>query len=399
MRTWRHLVELLTEASTPDLQWGDWRFPLPDRSWSVAVQRAGQQAAGAAYRHLEYDLRAFERCDPGSQERLPNGDLRYAKRFELDGHFIVFSGTTARELVRYRLDPNHRRPPLASPFEDLRFEHPGTRWYNIASMRGAAKYFHGGAPSILDLFAEKVARNIREGKRTLLIARKKFRRRCAEYLPGRLQELGVGRVSVVTGGWGKVDLTDPRTLPLINYGISGVNLFEDFDAAYCLSSYYIPAATVAEVLYDIDPTADRFLLEIRRSTGWPPQRRAHVALPDNRETILPRVAQCLLDQMEAGVVVQAVGRVRPFTRPREVITFQEGSFPGVQYVHHFDSFDQARAYFGIQTRRQADYEVRAAQAQRLKAAGLSNRRIAQELGVSLPTIKRYLRRGRGHEML
>jgi hypothetical protein len=158
MLTWRYLVELLTEAPTPDLQWGDWRFPRPNRSWSVAVQRAGQQqAAGGEYRHLEFDLRALEWSDPGSRERLPNGDLRTAKRFELNGHFIVFSGTTARELVRYRLDPNHRRPPLASPFEGLRFEHPGTRWFNIASMRGAAKYFHGGAPSILDFFAEKVA--------------------------------------------------------------------------------------------------------------------------------------------------------------------------------------------------------------------------------------------------
>ena len=44
-----------------------------------------------------------------------------------------------------------------------------------------------------------------------------------------------------------------------------------------------------------------------------------------RLTCLPQVARWVLEQKEADVVVRAVGRVRPFTQPREVITFHAGA--------------------------------------------------------------------------
>ena len=60
--------------------------------------------------------------------------------------------------------------------------HPATRWYNIASIAGAAKYFARNARAILDFFAVMIARNIGEGRRTLLVAKKAFRGLCAEHL-------------------------------------------------------------------------------------------------------------------------------------------------------------------------------------------------------------------------
>src|SRR5262249_59886592 len=122
-------------------------------------------------------------------------------------------GSIARALARYRLDPDHARPTLVSPFENHRFEHPGTRWYNLNSLLGAARFFPGNAVQILDFFAHKIAGNIRQGKRTLLVARKRFVRRCRGYLGRRLAELGVGAVRIVTGNWDRHDLQDPRTLP------------------------------------------------------------------------------------------------------------------------------------------------------------------------------------------
>src|SRR5206468_2598896 len=152
----------------------------------------------------------------------------------------------------------------------------------------------------------------------------------------RLRELGAGNVKIVTKDWRRQNLNDPRTVPLITYGICGVNLFEAYDAAYCLTGYYVNAKTLAQVVQDIDATTDQYPVTIR-SQGEPRRRVAHLDIPDDRETILPDLAQEALAQKEADVVVQAVGRVRPFTRPREVITFQAGALPGVSYTMEFKS--------------------------------------------------------------
>src|SRR5262249_13212277 len=147
-------------------------------------------------------------------------------------------------------------------------------------------------------------------------------------------------------------------------------------------------------LQDIEASTDRYPVSIQ-TVGDPPHRRARVELPDGREPLLPRLAQAVLDQKEADVVVQAVGRVRPFTRPREVITFHAGDLPGLAYTMQFRTLRQARSYFQIQTPAQAGLASRAERALRLKATGRSNGKIAQELGVSLSTVKRYLKREGG----
>jgi hypothetical protein len=393
-RRWLEMTELVAAAPSQDLQGGDWTFPAVGGPWAVAVQRAGRRLHGAGFRFLGYDLHALADSDRWSRERLPDGGLRFARPPSLGRDFILFSGSMSADLVRYRLDPNHRRPPPFSPFEGVRFAHPGTKWYNIASLAGAALYFPSNAGAILDFFGELIARNIRAGKRTLLVARKPFRRRCALHLRQRLKELGVGPVRVVTGDWDRHDLTDPRTLPLINYGLSGVNRFEDFDCVYCLTGYYVDAEAVSQAVHDIDGSAERYAITV----GWggrPPRRRALVALPDARETNLPRIAQAVLEQREADVVLQAVGRVRPFTRPREVITFQADELPGVRYALRFESLAAARSYFGVATRQQSRRERLAAEVRLRKALGQRNGEISEALGISLSTFKRYARRGAG----
>jgi hypothetical protein len=106
----------------------------------------------------------------------------------------------------------------------------------------------------------------------------------------------------------------------------------------------------------------------------------------------------MLIQMEADVIVQAVGRVRPFTRPREVITFHVGDLPGVSYTRDFHTLSQAREFFGLPTPSAAEQLSRSEKIQRYRAQGHTHKRIANELGVSLSTVKRDLR-GRGHSAL
>jgi hypothetical protein len=387
---WLHMCKLAAAATTDDLRGGGWRFPPIFTRWAVEVQRRGCDRFGEDFRFLGYDLHHFSRSDPSSRERLAGGDLRFAVLRSLGQNFIIFSGSIAPGLARYRLDPDHTRPPLASPFAGHVFEHPGTRWYNLASMEGAARFFPGNAARILDFFAALVARNIRQGKRTLLVSRKKFIPLCKAELRRRLGAMGVGAVRVVTGDWRRHDLQDPRTIPLINFGVAGLNRFEHFEAAYCLNSYYVSADVVSDATQEMEPSTARYPLMIR-SGGDPPRRRVQLALPDAREPITQFIAQAVLEQKESDVVVQAVGRVRPFTRPREIITFHAGALPGILYSWQFRRLAEARAFFGLQTAFQGGQASRRARARRLRAAGRTLRAIAQELGVSLSTVQRDLR--------
>jgi hypothetical protein len=381
-----------------DLQEGRWQFPWLDCGWAVAVQKAGTVVVGSTFRFPGFELCHFARSDPAGRERTEAGDIEFACPTDLGSRFVVFSGSIAKGLARYRLDLDHRRPGLVSPFEHHRFDDPQTRWYNLRSIAGADKYFLRNAPSVLDFFAAKVAANIRAGRRTLLVAKKKYVHHCATELARRLVGLGVGPVRVVTGNWDDADLADPRTLPLINYGVSGVNRFEGHDAAYCLTSYYVSAATVAAAVHDLDPSTGRFPVRLVFA-GDPPRRQAVVDLPDDRETILPRVARWVLQQKEDDVVIQAVGRVRPFTKPREIITFQVGDLPEVRYTLQFRSIAEARSHFGIATRRRSAAEARQAEARRLKALGLTRAQIAAAMNVSKESVKRYLRTTGGSSTL
>jgi len=389
-RRWLRLTQLLAEASTDDLQQGQWEFPRVDSSWAVRVQRSGRAKYGDDFSFLGFELNHFGYSDRASRERLPDGSLRFAAIPSLGDEFVIFSGSIERDLVRYRLDPSHRLQQIESPFAATVFENPDSRWYNIGSTEGAAKYFASNASRILDFFAVKICRNIDAGRRTLLITRKKFLGRVARYLEDRLKTLIAGPIEIVTSNWERADLRDPRVLPLVNYGISGVNLFEHIESAYCLTGYYISPSTLEKAVYDLDITDDRFPISIVTRQN-PMQRRAHLELPHQRVTILPTIAQGMLEQKEADVVVQAIGRVRPFTRSREIITFQAGTLPGIKFNMVFPSVAGARSYFSVPTRRSAEHGERVAEARQLSEAGLAVNEIARELQLSPRTIRRYLR--------
>jgi hypothetical protein len=392
----RHLdlTRLFRQASARDLSEEEWRFPFLEGTWAADVQSIGRQQFGDAFRFLGHELQHFGRSDRTSRERLPSGDIRFAALPYLGKRFIIFSGSMAKELARYRLDPDHAQPTLISPFETYRFEHPNTQWFNLASLEGAAKFFPGNHRRILDFFAEKVVRNIRAGKRTLLVSRKKFIPCCRNYLTERFTSLGMAEIRVVTSRWDQHNLENPCTLALINYGLAGVNRFQHMECVYCLNSYFITAETVAQAVQDIEASTGRFPIEIVMS-GKPPRRSARVLLPDDREPITPRIAEEVLIQKEADVVLQAIGRVRPFTQPREVITFHAGELPAVRYTLEFLSLTQSRNYFQVQTPSQVTQASRAEQARRLRAMNKTIRQIAAELNVSASTVKRYLREEKG----
>jgi hypothetical protein len=388
-KAWLDHSRILRLAKTEDLREA-WSFPRIDAHWAKGVQERGQDLFGTDFRFVAFELMQLGRSDPAGRERLPSGDIRYAALPYLGARFIVFSGSMSGDLARFRLDPDHALPAVASPYAGHRFEHPRTTWYNLRTMEGAGRFFPTNAGRLLDFFAAKVARNIEQGQRTLLVSRKCFVDLCARGLRRRLQELDAGAVTIATGDWGRHDLEDPRVVALINYGVRGVNRFEHVEAAYCLNSYFIPPAAVEQAVQDIEASPHRYPISIR-TEGEPRRRRVVVALPAGVEPITARIAQMVLEQKEADVIVQAVGRVRPFTRPREVISFHCGELPGVRYTADFSSLAQARSWFGVRTAGQGEREQRRQQAIVLQASGVGVKAIAEQLGVSESTVKRDLR--------
>ena len=383
---WRHdrwlaLTEMLQAASTEDLQDAGWRMPHLDPAWACVVQREGLQRHGDEFRFLGYDLTQLGLSPQESRRRNEYGNLQFSVRPYV-GDCIIFSGTTDVAFTRFRLGKD-----LASPFGGYRFIHPQTRWYNLASSIGARRFFRQHLPQVLDFFATLIARRSEEGKRVLLVAKKCFVDECCTGLKSRFGSMGL-HLRLLTDGWSAVALALPEVVPIINYGMIGTNLFEDFDAVYCLSGFYVNEHVVNACLQDV--TREDLRLPIRIETVGVPRRRfARLEIPDHRYYETARLLQPALEFREHDVVIQAVGRVRPFTKPREVITFQMGALPGVIYDAEFDTLTQARRHFGVSSRRQQKKDDLAARVAALRHEGLTQAEIAKAIGVSERTVRRY----------
>lgn len=384
-QTWLDRCDLLLRATTADLRHPDWKMPFAAPPWSLAVQARGWADHADNFRFIAHELRQFGRSALDSRERTPAGDLEFAAPPHAGSDVILYSGTAHPELTRFRLGAD-----VADPFAGYRFVHPETRWYNIASRLGARTYFPHNADQVLDFFAGLIARRLSEGRRPLLITKKCFVPLCVRGLTARLHGLGVTGVRLVTAGWRRATLASPRVVPVINFGAIGTNLFEGFDCAYCLTGYYVTEQVVNAVVQDVLAADGHIPIRIRTG-GLPRRRTVEVVSPENRVYDVARLARLALGQQEMDVVVQAVGRVRPYTRPREVVTFQCSARPDGDYDREFDTLAEAREFFGIPTLRTRRRNETAAHVRSERDRGATQVVAAESLGVSLRTVKRYWR--------
>jgi hypothetical protein len=382
---WIYLVDLLLKVPTEDLRSDQWQFPSFSADWAVAVQRSGRAIFGSEFRFLGYDLRKFGWSPQRSREKTSSDGVAFAVKPQLavEGcDCIIYSGTAHPDFLQARLGME-----LANPFADYRFEHPGTKWFNLASGIGTKSHFMANAPQILDFFAQLVARRLQEGRRVLLITKKCFLEYCAAEMETRLRKLGL-EVQVVVLPGKKTNLKDPNVIPIINYGVVGINKFKKFHCAYCLTGFYVNERVVNSVLQDIYASDMRIPLKFT-TEGLPRRRRVGVANSQDQFYEVHQQAQLALNQQEMDVVLQAVGRVRPYTKPREIFTFQCAAHPQLPYTQEFNSLLEARRFFGIVSNRQAQKTTTMALVKKGKQAGLTQQQVADELGINIRTVKRY----------
>lgn len=389
---WRHYAETLARAEDRDLAVNSWRTPPLPPTLIGEVQRAGLRLHGNDFRFIGHVLEQFGRSPVNSRELTLSGAIAFTAVPVFNGPVLIFSATLSADLISWRLDRS-----VDDLFPDLRVFHEGTCWFNLRSKLGTARHFPGNADQILDFFGMLVSKRLGEGRWPLLVCRKQFVRHVVDEISKRLRWLGHGdRVTVVAADQVDAAVAEGRiVVPVLHYGMVGVNAFEVYDCCYCVSGYYVNGHAVDDAVQGLLATDEHVPLEIGPSQPGG-ERVAGTRSVRDRVFDHHRMAPKALEALEHAAVIQAVGRVRPFTKPREVITFQTADLPGVSYEREFTNLDQAREHFATPKLRDLEAALRSAETRQLIDAGLTTQQAAKSQGVSLRTVQRHL--AAPHEM-
>ncbi|WP_261894929.1 helix-turn-helix transcriptional regulator [Vibrio cyclitrophicus] len=379
-----HYLSCLLDAPSEDLQDANaWHFPRLDANDMTKSLTIGDEIFGDSFHNIIYDLQAFGYSSAESREKLPNGDIRFpASPFTSTSDVLLYSGTTHLSILKMRLGID-----FYSPYDNYEFKGEGTTWLNLASATGASSNFIKNSPQILDVFTQLTIQRIREGKRVLLVSKKDHVGYCVKAMNQMLVEQGVNDIRVVHGEH-YVENPDITVVPIIHYGVIGINQFEGFDCCYCLNSYYVPEDVLSDSIQDLRADSERIDVAITYSKK--PRRRYGVVADDkHRFTDVAEAVNPMLQTLEMGCVVQAVGRVRPFTKTREVITYQSNDPLGTTYDIEFSNLAELREHFGLATKRTRSSNSTADNVMALSAKNLKQAEIAKQLGISVRTVRRY----------
>ena len=227
---WVERVNLLGNATTGDLQEPGWNFPYPSPEYTLAVQTAGL-ARDPHFRWIGEALYAFARSRPDQRWKDDWGRVVFIDRPYTADRMTIFAASMPAEYVARQLGVRE----VARPFDSVTCQHAGTEFFNLTSLIGAASRFRNNHRQILDVFTQLIISNIEAQRLTLLISRKRFKRFCATYLEHRLAGWGHPATIVISDGE-PPQQASPTTLPLIHYGIKGVNGFQHYHSAFCLNS-------------------------------------------------------------------------------------------------------------------------------------------------------------------
>jgi hypothetical protein len=336
---------------------------------ATAVQRAGL-ASGRGFRFLAHDLAALA---SGAPARNSSG-VEYLARPWLQGHpCLILAAGLPIELARHRLGTPH----IEEFSPGLRFLHEGTEVFNIASSVGTAQHFLTHRPQILFAYAQLIARLAAEGKRALVVVKKSFAEVCGAELQAYLRELGWREARVVRDPTTE-QVADPDVVPLITYGMRGLNRYEHFDAAFALCGYHIPPDVIEQYLNDVYGPDDQVRVEFVQTDG----KRVAAATDYGQQLRgFGALARDYQHQHETAIAEQALGRVRFAVRPRLVVFFQRGPLR-YPLTRDFPTLEAFRRHFGLMTRREWKKAGLAARVAALTAAGATVAGIATELGLT-----------------
>ena len=217
----------------------------------------------------------------------------------------------------------------------------------------------------------------------MVVTRKKFLNR----VKARLEQVsaGIGRpLTCVLASSGKpFECCGPAEIALINYGIVGVNSLEAFDALYCIGGYYARADHLNAVYQQTLPPDSRMPIGVRMENR---RRQVYAADGEFNTRFHAKRATATHRMLERRVVLQAIGRVRPFTTRAEVILFQcDDLSPELGSIEEFSSLAEARRELQVPTLAQLKRTARGETVRARQDSGESLRAIAADLGIAPST--------------
>lgn len=348
---------------------------------TLAIQRAGQSLYGADFNYIGHGLGQL--TTGGNAARWYDEDAYHCVPVPRTKgcDVIVFSPYLPPQIVEERLQ---RSVILALP--PAVFRHSKTKMINIADPVGALRTLSSQDHfrRVADFFTALVLHDKAQGRRAVIVTKKVFLHRLQRHIEDFTKALGRPLICQslqqfeAGGGAPETDVV------LINYGIVGMNGLSDHDAVYCFGGYYAREAQLEDTYNQLLPPKDQIELVIRTENG---QRRAQSGSPDARSRYHARRARAVLEMIERRVVVQAIGRVRPFTSPATVIAFQQDDLSSaLGDIDTFSRLSRARVTLRVPSRTEL---VRATLGDHLRpdhVDGSSYRSIASKHGLPVSTV-------------
>jgi hypothetical protein len=284
------------------------------------------------------------------------------------------------EIVEERLSR-----PVIKLLSNLVFRHSETRIINIADPIGTATTLAQPAHfnRVVDFFLALILRNIAQERRTVLVTRKKFLSRVKARIEQVSANIGRPLTCVLASSGKPFERCEPSEIALINYGIVGVNSLEAFDALYCIGGYYARADHLNAVYQQTLPPDSRMPIGVRMENR---RRQVYAADGEFNTRFHAKRASATHRMLERRVVLQAIGRVRPFTTRAEVILFQcDDLSPELGSIEEFGSLAQARRQLQVPTLAQLKRTARGEMVRARQNGGESLRTIAADLGIAPST--------------
>ena len=384
---WIQLIEQLLNGGVQALSTVAWDFANTLNFNAFDIQQEGVALFGNSFRYIGYQLTQFKFSRRQERWWTMDGALKFIARPYLQTTTLILSANLPVAYLERQLGIEG----VQAPYEGTRVLHSQTRIFNLRSLTGAASYFDHNRKQILDFFARMIRRNIMAGRTTMLVSRKKFKAGCARYLGKRLKSWGFNVTFIYEPtGYTKLKIPKPTVVPIIHFGIVGINTFSNYACCYCLNSYYISEAHLNQVLQSAEPEHHRIRARIQRdSYGY---RKATVE-EKYRHSNIATLADIYLRVLELDPVLQAVGRCRFFTKPREVIFFQTNDLrPDLGDVTEFASVGSAATFFSLPAVKNLDSALDVAGLKALMDQGHSLREAARTMGIDKSTASRMLQR-------
>ncbi|HYX34126.1 MAG TPA: hypothetical protein VE954_13540 [Oligoflexus sp.] len=379
----KQLLEARSNMDLLDLK----KLPMSLTKFFPELQAMGREAHGPSFVFGGHQLLSIG-LSYEHERYFENGSdpkIRFRVRPYLGCHLLILSAGLTKSIIVETLKIQH----LHAPFDHIKFHHSGSRIVNLCDTGGSRKFFSGNRQRILRVFAAMCIQNAIAGKATVLVTCKAFKGVCIKEL------------TALVHGWGFFQMKfeakllfrkkNPWTIQVINYGAKGFNNLTEYDACFCLNSYYVSPGVIERKVFEDDRDLGRIKLDY---TGRGYRRMILGGSTSEDDIWRKNLIRDWHHKMELNQVIQAASRVRPFTLSRDVVFFQTNDFSehlgGT--INEVRNLDGLRCFFNVPAAKEFKSVFRAMVCDVLfHRRGVRRLEIEKLLGISRPTLNKALK--------